>query len=144
MAQTRKMRLALVALVLTTMVACRAANSNDCTQRITEDCMSRREFTWEEANAVRDKHYDKIGRQPHFLGGGAGIEYGIRAGRRILTARRRSASPLACRSLRTRAPCPKRTGSGTVLDGVPVYFHVTEANTTMGGLERRAPARRLR
>ena len=128
------MRLVLVALVLTTMVACRAADSGDCTQEITEDCMSEREFTYEEASAVRAKHIDKIRRQPHYGGVGAGREYGIVTGETHSDGTEAVGIIIRVRELTDQSTLPEADRIGDCLDGVPVHFHVTEPEQTMGGL----------
>ena len=128
------MRLALVALVLTTMVACRAANSNDCTKNA-EDCMSGSQVTYEEANAVRNKHKAKIRRQPHYKGVGAGREYGIVTGEKDPDGDDAIGIIIRVSELTDQSTLPEEDRIGDCLDGIPVHFHVTMGDRTMGDLD---------
>ena len=122
------MRLALVALVLTTMVACRAADSGDCTQEITEDCMSTREFTWEEAHAVLEKYRSKIERQPGQHGLSAGSIYGFVTGKTHADGTEAVGIVIEVDELVDQSTLPEEDRIGDCLDGVPVYFWESEGH----------------
>ena len=111
------MRLALVALVLTTMVACRAANSGDCTQKDTEDCMSTPQVTHEEAKRAMIRHDDLIRRQPNYTGSVADATP-TDDGEEVMGI------TVFVSEIVDQETLPEEDRIGDCLDGVPVRFEV--------------------